>query len=228
MKNRKLLCGIVLTALAMVLPGQAGATTVKAENNYSYSCDTIAIEWSDEKEEIISTDIPGSDLDGISMFLEGDASTVKAGTRASYESAEVEVEFTNRKEAGVPHMIPGEDVPSSYVARAQEISVEHVYDVDVKVGNTTIVRVKQTTRWTYAPGISSTFVDRSIIYENLKPGYTIESGGGTKTTNNDGTQQYADYFRISAPDGTRSNWYRILSVCSVQGVVSSSITLLDY
>lgn len=229
MKNRKLLCGIALTALAMVLPGQAAAATVKAENtNYSYSCDTIEIEWPDEKAEISDADIPGSDLDGISMFLGEDAFISKAGARTSYASAEVEAVFTNKVEAGVPHMVSGEGEPSFYVAGAREKSVKHPYRVEIKVSDTTVISVTQTTRWTYARGISSTFVDRSIFYENLEFGYMVENGGSTKTTNNDGTQQYADYFRISAPDGTRSNWYRVLSVCSVQGVVSSSVTLLDY
>ncbi|MDE7212244.1 MAG: hypothetical protein K2O03_12495 [Lachnospiraceae bacterium] len=196
----------------MLLPGQAAAATVKAENtNYSYSYDTIEIEWPDGKAEISDTDIPGSDLDGISMFLGEDAFISKAGARTSYASAEVEAVFNNKVEAG-----------------AREKSVKHPYRVEIKVSDTTIISITQTTQWTYARGISSTFVDRSIFYENLEFGYMVENGGSTKMTNNDGTQQYADYFRISAPDGTRSNWYRILSVCSVQGVVSSSITLLDY
>lgn len=86
----------------------------------------------------------------------------------------------------------------------------------------------QYTEWSYAPGISSTLTKGIASYSDLRDGYSVTSGGDIVTTNNDGTQQVASYFRIVAPDGRVSCWYKMLSVCSVDGVVSASSTMLPY
>ncbi len=197
-----------------------------AETSYSY--DEIELELTNESADAVGSGIPGTNLDETLEFYV--TPNLGRAAETSYSYDEIELELTNESAGAVGSGIPGTDLDDGltfYVAAA-EMDVGKTYDVNITVAGSVIVKVIQTTDWTYAPGISSTLTGHNILYQNIKAGYAIESGGSIKTTNNDGTQQIADYFRIFAPDGTNSNWYRILAVCSVNGVVSTSVKLLDY
>lgn len=223
MKELKFMFGVLLATLAIMLPRQS---VLAAETEASYSYDAIELEFTDEKVEAIGIDIPGVDLDETITSNVAKICDTATGTSRSYDTADIE--FSDKKIEAVGLTVPGESEVVSYVERAAEKSVSHEYTVDLREGGTIIVRIVQTTDWTYAPGISSTLTGHDIIYQNLKAGYSIESGGSIKTTNNDGTQQIADYLRIIAPDGTVSTWYRVLAICSVNGVVTTSLTRLNY
>lgn len=223
MKDLKFMLGVLLAMLAIMLPGQS---VLAAETEKSYSYDSVELEYTDEKVEAIGIDIPGVDSD--ETITSSAAKAFDTAVKTSYSYDTVELEFSNKKIEAIGLTVPGESEMVSYAERAAEKSVIHEYAVDLREGSTIIVRITQTTDWTYAPGISSTMTTHNIIYQSLKAGYSIESGGSIKTTNNDGTQQIADYLRIIAPDGTVSTLYRVLAICSVNGVVITSLTRLNY
>lgn len=101
-------------------------------------------------------------------------------------------------------------------------TTEYTYSIRIWNEDNTkiVVVVSQHTDWNYAPGISSSLTKCVLSYSGLLNGYSVVSGGDTITTNNDGTQQVVSYFRIVNPDGIPTHWYKMVSICSVNGVVS--------
>ncbi|MDE7327784.1 MAG: hypothetical protein K2N63_16150 [Lachnospiraceae bacterium] len=229
MKSVRYLFGILLAALAITFTGQSVlAADMEASHSYDQAeieFARVEIEFTDEKVEALGFDIPGTDLDETLVWRDV---TWDEAANASYSHDTIEFADSGRKIAPIGLTIPGEPKSVPYVGKAQEESVKKTFRADVERGNSILVTVIQTTDWSYAAGISSTLKTHTISFQNIMAGYSIESGGSIQQTNNDGTQQIADYFRILAPDGTVSRWYKVFAICSLKGVVSNSITALDY
>ena len=142
------------------------------------------------------------------------------------ETAVINLEWKNgyTDDSKIPRQDPGNGTFSAQTFRS---SIAKTYNLTVYDADVTVTLATQTTNWSYS-GSSSTLTGHNMMFQNIRGAYSIKSGGQTKITNADGTQQITDYFRVVDPNGNTTYWYYIEARCTVSGTVNVTTWQLSY